>query len=237
MGKSAFALDLVRRNKETASLFCSMEMEHSELALRGMCSEAKVDGSLAQAGNLKQSDYSKLWAAAERLNKSKLWIDDRAGQSIGQLYATARKLKRQQNLGLLVVDYLQLIEGTGNEYEVVGNASKMFKRIAKELHIPVVVLSQLNRQLENRDEKRPRMSDLRGSGQIEQDADVIIFPYRPAVYCECMGVSDCAHDHKRDAEIIVAKHRGGKIGMAKAQYIGEHTTFIDEPRTADRRVY
>lgn len=228
MGKSAFGLDIVRRNKDVASLFISMEMENEELAQRAVCSEAKVDSFIVNNGRCDVSHWGQLTSAFGALAGSKIWTQDRPSQTMGQVYSTARKWKRKHGLGLLVVDYLQLVDGKGSEYETIGEASRMFKRIAKELKIPVVVLSQLNRELEKRDDKRPKLSDLRGSGQIEQDADCIIFPYREAIYCDCRGMADtCGKDHWRDAEIIVAKHRGGKVGMIPAKYIGEHTTFID----------
>ena len=228
MGKTALAVDILRNNKDVTSLLVSMEMESDELAQRAICSEARVDGGRAQLGLFNDSDWSKMASAIGKLCSSKIWIQDQAVQSVASLYSTSRKWKRKHDLGLLVVDYLQLLEGDGTDFDIISKASKMFKRIAKELKIPVIVLSQLNRELEKREDKKPRMSDLRGSGQIEQDADVILFPYREAVYCECKGMNDsCGKGHQKDAQIIIGKHRGGKIGMVKALYYGEYTSFYN----------
>ena len=120
-----------------------------------------------------------------------------------------------------------MIDGKGTRYDIVTEASRQLKLLSKEVGCPVIALCQLNRGLENRDDKRPKLADLRESGALEQDADVILFTYREAVYCDCKGMAECSKGHKRDAQIIVGKHRGGPCGVVKCSYIGEHTTFTE----------
>lgn len=227
MGKTALAMDIARhvgKSGKPALLF-SMEMDDAELGERALSSEGKIDNGKLRFGMIEEADFSKLDAAAARLHKSQLWIDDTPVLTASEIRSRAKQIKRKHGLGAVIVDYLQLIDGTGTRYDIVTDASRQLKLLSKEVEAPVIALCQLNRGLENRDDKRPKMADLRESGALEQDADVIMFCYREAVYCDCKGVAECAKDHRRKAQIIIGKQRGGPIGTVDCEYIGEHTTF------------
>jgi replicative DNA helicase len=229
MGKSALALDMARHASRgldgTPVLFFSHEMPDVELAQRSLCSEGRVDGAVARIGGMTSADFSRLGDAANVLHQSNLWIDDTPVMTAAGIAAKAKAMKKKHGLGLVIIDYLQLLDGEGKRYEIVTEASRRLKLLSKEIDAPVVALCQLNRSLESREDKRPKMSDLRESGALEQDADVILFVYREAIYCECKGNKDCSHDHHRKAEVIVGKQRGGPCGTVHCEYIGEHTTF------------
>lgn len=227
MGKTALAMDIARHIGKTGNpaLLFSMEMDDEELGERALSSEGKVDNGAMRFGMLEVSEFAKLNAAAERLHKSQLWIDDTPVLTASEIRSRAKQIKRKHGLGVVIVDYLQLIDGTGTRYDIVTDTSRQLKLLSKEIEAPVIALCQLNRGLENRDDKRPKMSDLRESGALEQDADVIMFCYREAIYCDCKGVAECAKNHRRKAQIIIGKHRGGPIGVVDCEYIGEHTTF------------
>ena len=216
MGKTAFALNIaqyVAMQTETAVGIFSLEMAKEQLVMRMLCAEARVDNAKVRAGYLAERDFPRLAMAAGRLAEAPIYIDDTPGQNVLELRAKARRLKREANLGLIIIDYLQLMRGlTAQENRVprsLTEISRSLKALAKELAIPVVALSQLNRQVELRGDKRPIMSDIRESGSIEQDADVIMFIYRDEVYHP-------ESEEEGTAEIIIGKQRNGPIGYNPA---------------------
>jgi replicative DNA helicase len=202
----------------------SLEMSRNQLATRMLCSEARVDAGKVRTGHVSaHEDWPRLTEAAERLHGLPILIDDTPGLTIGALRSKARRLKAEYpNLGLVIIDYLQLMQGTGGAKEsrenVISTISRGLKILAKELEVPVIALSQLNRSLESRTDKRPMPSDLRESGAIEQDADIILFIYRDEVYNE-------ASPDKGIAEIIIAKQRSGPIGTVKLAFLGQYVLF------------
>ncbi|MEO8603205.1 MAG: replicative DNA helicase [bacterium] len=225
MGKTAFALNIAQyagmENRTGVAVF-SLEMSKEQLVLRMLCSEARVDQSKVRSGFAAQRDYPKLAIAAERLSETPIYIDDTAALSVLELRAKARRLKREReaNLGLVIVDYLQLMRGSNadNREQEISSISRSLKALAKELSLPVIALSQLNRAVESRADKRPLMADLRESGAIEQDADVIMFLYRPWVY-------DPKNADEREAEVIIAKQRNGPTGTVPLTFFAEYTRF------------
>ena len=200
----------------------SLEMSKEQLVLRMLCCEARVDQSKVRAGFAAQRDYPKLAIAAERLSEAPVYIDDTPALSVLELRAKARRLKREResNLGLVIVDYLQLMRGHNSDSreQEISSISRSLKALAKELSVPVIALSQLNRAVEARADKRPLMADLRESGAIEQDADVIMFLYRPWVY-------DPKNADEREAEVIIAKQRNGPTGTVPLAFFAEYTRF------------
>jgi replicative DNA helicase len=229
MGKTALALNIAAYAAMDADppvgvAFFSLEMSKEQLVLRMLCAEARVDSARARQGFLADRDFPKLAQAAGRLSESKIFIDDSSDTTAITLKAKCRRLKREQvsSLGLIVVDYLQLMRsarpGESREKEI-AEISRSLKALAKELKVPVIALSQLNRQVESRENRRPMLADLRESGAIEQDADVIAFIYRDEMYrgkeSKEPGV----------AEVIVAKQRNGPTDTAKLTYISQYTRF------------
>jgi replicative DNA helicase len=203
----------------------SMEMGASQLALRMVGSLGRIDQSNLRTGRLRDDEWERLPGAAHKLAQAPVFIDETAALNPAELRARARRLARQYGgtLGLIVVDYLQLMSGSGggseeNRATVLGEISRGLKGLAKELNCPVIALSQLNRSLEQRPNKRPVMSDLRESGAIEQDADVILFIYRDEVY-------NADSPDKGTAEIIIGKQRNGPIGSVRLTFIGQYTKF------------
>jgi replicative DNA helicase len=236
MGKTALALNLATYAATEAdppvgvALF-SLEMSKEQLALRMLCAEARVDSSKARAGFLGERDFPKLAQAAARLSEAPIYIDDNSDTSALVLKAKCRRLMRERNsnLGLIIVDYLQLMRsarpGESREKEI-AEISRSLKALAKELRVPVIALSQLNRQVETRPDRRPLLADLRESGAIEQDADVIAFIYRDEMY---------HRDSKEPgvAEVIIAKQRNGPTGTAKLTYLNQYTRFENYSSEAD----
>jgi replicative DNA helicase len=224
MGKSAFALGMATHVAQTANLpvlFFSLEMGHGELAQRILSSEARVDSQKIRTGRLTESDWSKVGRAIGRLEVP-LHLDDNPSVTVMEIRAKARRMKaRFGGLGLIVIDYLQLMQGrtsAENRQLEVSEISRNLKVLARELEVPIVALSQLSRNLETRSDKRPMLADLRESGSLEQDADVVMFLYRDEVY----------HPDSADkgmAEVIVAKHRSGPIGTKKLVFLGPYTRF------------
>ncbi|HKY63185.1 MAG TPA: replicative DNA helicase [bacterium] len=225
MGKTAFALNVATNaameSKRAAAVF-SLEMSKEQLVQRMLCSEAKIDSSKLRSGFLRESDWPKLTKAASRLSETLLFIDDTPALSVLEMRAKARRLKKEHDLGLIVVDYLQLMrsEVTESREREISDISRSLKALAKELNVPVVALSQLNRGVESRTDKRPLLSDLRESGAIEQDADVIMFIYRDEVY-------NRDTPEKGVAEIIIGKQRNGPVDTAKLKFFHEYTRFED----------
>ncbi len=227
MGKTAFSLNIaenVALDTNKAVAVFSMEMAATQLAMRMIGSVGRLDQHRMRTGRLEDEDWVRLTTALGRLNEAPIFIDEGAGLNSFDVRARARRLHRQTGeLGLIVVDYLQLMSGASgrqseNRATEISEISRSLKSLAKELNVPVVALSQLNRSVEQRPDKRPVMSDLRESGAIEQDADLILFIYRDEVYNP-----DTAD--KGTAEIIIAKQRNGPIGRVRLTFLGEHTRF------------
>ncbi len=242
MGKTAFALNLVeyatsQADKEVPAVIFSLEMSKEQLVQRMLCSLAKVDAGRLRTGHLGESDWPKLTMAAGQLNETQIFIDDTPAISVLELRSKARRLKAEHGLGLIIVDYLQLMRGSNPEsrQQEISDISRSLKALAKELSVPVVALSQLNRSLESRTDKRPMMADLRESGAIEQDADVIMFVYREAVYCEDCKSRErtCEKGHDKDAEVIIGKQRNGPIGTVHLTFRGEFTRFENQTKRDD----
>ncbi len=242
MGKTAFALNVVEYATTHAStkvpaVVFSLEMSKESLVQRMLCSVAKVDAGRLRTGHLGESDWPKLTMGAGQLSESPFFIDDTPAISVLELRSKARRLKAEHGLGLIVVDYLQLMRGstTENRQQEISEISRSLKALAKELEVPVIALSQLNRSLESRTDRRPMMSDLRESGAIEQDADVIMFVYRESVYCDACKKRDgsCDQGHEKDAEIIIGKQRNGPIGSVSLTFRGEFTRFENQARRED----
>ncbi|GMQ83317.1 MAG: replicative DNA helicase [Gammaproteobacteria bacterium] len=224
MGKTTFAMNIAEhaaiKDGLPVAVF-SMEMPGEQLAMRLMSSLGRIDQTKVRTGKLDDDDWPRLTSAVSILSAAPLFIDDTPALSPTELRARARRLKREHNLGLIIIDYLQLMQVPGNKENRTGEISEIsrsLKALAKELNVPVIALSQLNRALEQRPNKRPVMSDLRESGAIEQDADVIMFIYRDEVYDE-------DSPDKGTAEIIISKQRNGPIGIRRLTFLGKHTRF------------
>jgi len=224
MGKTAFAINIAEhaaiKDQLPVAIF-SMEMAGEQLAMRLISSLGRIDQHKVRTGKLSDDDWPRLTSAVEILSNAKLFIDDTPALSPGEVRARCRRIAREHGLGMVVIDYLQLMQvhgNTENRATEISEISRSLKALAKELKVPVVALSQLNRSLESRPNKRPVMSDLRESGAIEQDADVIIFIYRDEVYDEDT-------EDKGIAEIIIGKQRNGPIGTIKLTFLGQYTRF------------
>lgn len=234
VGKTALALTFAQNvalHEQLAVGIFSLEMSKEELCMRMLSSEARVPNTRLKTGNLIGSDFFNIVEAAGRLADAPIYIDDTGGLTITELKAKARRLAREKKLGLIIVDYLQLMRSPTYKYsreQEIADISRSLKGLAKELEIPVIALSQLNRSVEGRDEKRPRIADLRESGAIEQDADVIAFIYRDEMY-------NPDTEDKGIAEIILGKHRAGPTGTIRVAFSGEYTRFdpLDESGITD----
>ncbi|KTC78965.1 replicative DNA helicase [Legionella cherrii] len=229
MGKTTLVMNMAEHAAIKSGkpvLVFSMEMPADSLAMRMMSSLGRIDQHKIRTGKLDDDDWPRVTSAVHMLSEAPLFIDDTPALSPGEMRARARRLAKDQgsNLGLIVVDYLQLMKvpgfGADNRTAEISEISRSLKSLAKELQVPVIALSQLNRSLEQRSDKRPVMSDLRESGAIEQDADLICFIYRDEVYNE-------DSPDKGTAEIIVAKQRNGPIGKVRVAFIGKYTRFED----------
>jgi len=226
MGKTAYCLNIAEHAALRADVgvaIFSLEMAKEQLAMRMLCSEARVDLARVRTGHLSDREFPKLAMAAGRLGDAPIYIDDTPALSVLELRAKARRLKRDQaaKLGLVIVDYIQLMrsaEGRDNREQEISEISRSLKALAKELQVPVLALSQLNRQVESRNPPIPRLADLRESGAIEQDADVIMFLYREEYYDENT-------DKRGLADVIVAKQRNGPIGTVELTFLKEFTRF------------
>lgn len=228
MGKTAFALNIAQHVgidlKEPVAVF-SLEMSKEQLALRMLCAESMVDSSRVRKGFIGKQDWPRLTNAAGRLAESPIFIDDSSAITVLEVRAKARRLKMEHGaLSLVVVDYLQLMRSRGNferREQEISEISRSLKALAKELKVPVVALSQLNRGVESRGDRRPTLADLRESGAIEQDADVIIFLYRDEIY------NKNNPSNKGKAEVIIAKQRNGPTGVVNLTYLADSTRFVD----------
>jgi len=230
MGKTALALNMAEHasmNANVGTLFVSLEMSSLELADRMLCSAARVDGQRLRNGTLSQEERHKLVEKAGQLSQAPLFIDDSPSRTMTEIAATARRLKRKDNLGLILIDYLQLIEPENSNdprQEQVARIARRLKGMARELDVPVVCLAQLNRQAETTKDNRPRLSHLRESGAIEQDADVVMFVHREEYY---RNTEEEKAEVAGQAEIIVSKQRNGPIGDVKATWLHKFTRFTD----------
>ncbi len=226
MGKTAFVLNIAQymafRKNLTVAIF-SLEMSREQLVNRLFSLESKVDSQSIRTGNLKDEDWAKLIEGAGIIGNSNLIIDDTPGISIAEMRSKCRKYKLEHNLGIIIIDYLQLMSGNGksdSRQQEISEISRSLKALARELNVPVVALSQLSRAVEKRDDKRPMLSDLRESGAIEQDADVVMFIYRDDYYNK-----DTPNPNV--AEIIIAKQRNGPIGTINLVWMPEYTRFVN----------
>jgi replicative DNA helicase len=226
MGKTALALNITQYaaiEGGIPAIIFSLEMSKEQLALRMLCSEAKVDAHRLRGGFLSESDWPRLTRAAGSLSEAPIFIDDTPALTVLELRAKARRLKAEHKLGLIVVDYLQLMRGRADSEsreKEISDISRSLKALAKELTLPVIALSQLNRRVEDRGDRRPQLADLRESGAIEQDADVIIFLYRDEVYNKSED-----NPHKGKAEIIIGKQRNGPIDKFDLAFLDRYTRF------------
>ncbi len=227
MGKTAFVLNIAEfvalKSKVPTAIF-SLEMSRTQLVNRILAMNSKVDSQTMRTGDLKDEDWAKLMESARLTGESPLMIDDTPGISIQELRSKCRKFKLEKNLGLVIIDYLQLMTGgkkSESRQQEISEISRSLKALAREINCPVIALSQLSRAVESRDDKRPMLSDLRESGAIEQDADVVMFIYRDEYYtkekCEEPGVS----------EIIIGKQRNGPTGTVKLAWLGNYTKFAN----------
>jgi len=226
MGKTALALNIAQHaaiEGGIPSAIYSLEMSKEQLALRMLCSNAKVDAHRLRGGFLSEADWPNLTRAAGHLSEAPIFIDDTPGLTVLEMRAKSRRLKAEHNLGLVVVDYLQLMRGRADSEtreQEISDISRSLKALAKELTLPVIALSQLNRKVEDRGDKRPQLADLRESGAIEQDADVIIFLYRDEVYNRSED-----NPHKGKAEIIIGKQRNGPTDRFELAFLDKYTCF------------
>ena len=226
MGKSAFALNIgtyaATRAKVPVAIF-NLEMSKDQLANRILCSEALVDSNHVRTGELSDDELAKLAEASGELSQAPIYICDTPGISVMEIRARCRKLKMEKNIGLIIIDYLQLIQGSAknanNRVQEIAEISRSLKILAKELNVPVIALSQLSRAVESRDDHRPMLSDLRESGSIEQDADIVMFLYRDDYY----NPEDSKK--KNIAEVIIAKQRAGETGTVELAWVGQYTKF------------
>lgn len=231
MGKTAFALNIARnaavKSNVTVALF-SLEMSKEQLSLRMLCSEAKVDSSRLRGGFLSDSDWVNLTDAAATLSQAPIFIDDSPSISSMEIRAKARRLKMNKGLGLVIIDYLQLMKSSFSAERrdlEIAEMSRSLKALAKELKIPVIALSQLNRKLEDRTDKRPQLADLRESGALEQDADVVAFIYRDEIYNKNED-----NPKKNTAEILLRKQRNGPTGEVTLTFLSSYTCFKDKAK-------
>jgi replicative DNA helicase len=224
MGKTSLCLNIAQyasiKTGETVGIF-SLEMAKEQLVLRMLCSDARVDSHRLRTGNLQEKDWARLAKAYADLSSSRIFIDDSATLTPLEMRAKCRRLKAEHGLGLVVVDYLQLMSGAGrteNRQQEIAAISRSLKGLAKELSVPVVALSQLSRAPEARTEKRPQLSDLRESGGLEQDADIVIFIFREEEY-------KASDENRGIAELIIGKQRNGPTGTVRLAFIKEFTRF------------
>jgi replicative DNA helicase len=229
MGKTAFALTLTRNaaidHNVPVGIF-SLEMSTMQLVIRMLCAEGRLNAHLVRTGKLPMDEAAKLSRNAHKLIEAPVYVDDTPAQSILEIRAKARRLKVEKNIGLIIIDYLQLMTGPAkieSREREISHISRSLKALAKELNIPVIALAQLNRAVEARTDKRPQLSDLRESGSIEQDADVVIFLNRPEYY----GIKNDENGNSNEgvAEVIIGKQRNGPIGDVRLAFIKEYARF------------
>jgi len=230
MGKTAFALNIAAYaaiNAKVPVAMFNLEMSKKQLVNRMLCSEAMVDSNKIRTGKIEEDDWVNLATALGPLSEAPIYIDDTPGISVVEIRAKCRKMKLEKNIGLVVIDYLQLVQGSGkkntNREQEISEISRSLKILAKELDIPVIATSQLSRAVEQRSDHRPMLSDLRESGAIEQDADIVMFLYRDDYY-------NPESEKKNIAEVIIAKHRNGATGTTELLWLGSYTKFANIDR-------
>ena len=230
MGKSAFALNIATYaaiNAKVPVAIFNLEMSKKQLVNRMLCSEAMVDSDKIRTGKIEEADWAKLATALGPLSEAPIYIDDTAGITVSEIRAKCRKLKLEKNIGLVVIDYLQLIQGSGKKSSTreqeISEISRSLKILAKELDIPVIAISQLSRAAEQRQDHRPMLSDLRESGAIEQDADIVMFLYRDDYY-------NPESEKRNIAEVSLAKHRAGSTGTIELLWMSNFTKFANKYR-------
>lgn len=231
VGKTAFALNISQnvatKTGENVAIF-SLEMGAEQLVMRMLCAEGNIDAQRLRTGSLTDEDWGKLTMAMGSLSNAGIFIDDTPGIRVSEIRAKSRRLKQEQGgLGMILIDYLQLVQGSGrsgeNRQQEVSEISRSLKALARELEVPVIALSQLSRGVEQRQDKRPMMSDIRESGSIEQDADIVAFLYRDDYY-------DKESENKNIIEIIIAKQRNGPTGTVSLAFIKEYNKFVNLER-------
>jgi replicative DNA helicase len=237
VGKTAFALNIAQnvatKTDENVAIF-SLEMGAQQLVMRMLCAEGNIDAQNLRTGKLTTEDWGKLTMAMGSLSNAGIYIDDTPGVKINEIQSKCRRLKQENGLGMILIDYLQLIQGNGrageNRQQEVSEISRSLKSLARELEVPVIALSQLSRGVESRQDKRPMMSDIRESGSIEQDADIVAFLYRDDYY-------DKESEAKNIIEIIIAKQRNGPVGTVELAFVKEYNKFVNlEKRYEDSGV-
>ncbi|UOE94120.1 replicative DNA helicase [Alkalihalobacillus sp. LMS39] len=230
VGKTAFALNIAQnvatKTSENVAIF-SLEMSAGQLVQRMLCAEGNIDAQRMRTGQLIPEDWQKLTMAMGSLSRAGIYIDDTPGVKVNDIRAKCRRLKQEKGLGMILIDYLQLIQGNGrggeNRQQEVSEISRTLKAIARELEVPVIALSQLSRGVESRQDKRPMMSDIRESGSIEQDADIVAFLYRDDYY-------DKETENQNIIEIIIAKQRNGPVGTVELAFVKEYNKFVNLDR-------
>ncbi|MGM0866780.1 MAG: replicative DNA helicase [Bacillota bacterium] len=233
MGKTAFALNIAQnvavKAKENVAIF-SLEMGAEQLVMRMLCAEGNINAQNLRTGDLTDEDWRKLTMAMGSLSNAGIYIDDTPGIKVGEIRSKCRRLAQEHGLGMILIDYLQLIQGSGrsgeNRQQEVSEISRSLKGLARELEVPVIALSQLSRGVEQRQDKRPMMSDIRESGSIEQDADIVAFLYREDYY-------DKEAENKNIIEIIIAKQRNGPVGNVSLAFVKEYNKFVNLERRFD----
>ncbi len=233
VGKTAFALNIAQnvatKTDEVVAIF-SLEMGAEQLVMRMLSSEGNINAQNLRTGDLSDEDWKKLTMAMGSLSNAQIYIDDTPGIRIAEMRAKCRRLKQERGLGMILIDYLQLIQGSGrrgeNRQQEVSEISRSLKALARELEVPVIALSQLSRSVEQRQDKRPMMSDIRESGSIEQDADIVAFLYRDDYY-------DKETENKNIIEIIIAKQRNGPVGTVQLAFAKEYSKFVNLERRYD----
>ncbi|WP_257351733.1 replicative DNA helicase [Pseudalkalibacillus decolorationis] len=235
VGKTAFALNIAQnvatKTDENVAIF-SLEMGAEQLVMRMLCAEGNIDAQRLRTGHLQSEDWQKLTMAMGSLSNAGIYIDDTPGVRVSEIRAKCRRLKQEKGLGMILIDYMQLIRGNGksgeNRQQEVSEISRSLKALARELEVPVISLSQLSRGVESRQDKRPMMSDIRESGSIEQDADIVAFLYRDDYY-------DKESESKNIIEIIIAKQRNGPVGTVELAFVKEYNKFVNLERRHDER--
>ena len=234
VGKTAFALNIAQnvatKARENVAIF-SLEMGAEQLVMRMLCAEGNINAQNLRTGQLTAEDWSKLTMAMGSLSNAGIYIDDTPGVRVSEIRSKCRRLKQESGLGMILIDYLQLIQGSGrnggeNRQQEVSEISRSLKALARELQVPVIALSQLSRGVEQRQDKRPMMSDIRESGSIEQDADIVGFLYRDDYY-------DKESENKNIIEIILAKQRNGPVGTVSLAFVKEYNKFVNLERRFD----
>ena len=233
MGKSAFVLNIATHaalRANTPVAIFSLEMSKEQMVNRILCSEAMVDSNKVRTGKLEEDDWVKLAEAIGPLSEAEIYIDDTPGISVTEIRSKCRKLKMEKNIGMVIIDYLQLVQANGrrggSREQEIAEISRSLKILAKEIGVPVIALSQLSRAVEQRPDHRPMLSDLRESGSIEQDADLVMFLYRDDYY-------NPESEKKGLAEVIIAKHRGGSTSSLDLVWLGNYTKFVNLEKRFD----